>query len=108
MAADPGLVRVQLAFGAKTKEMWIKVPLEVRAPAGLRVQPSRYNVNLLVEGPIVLLRGEEFKKTIAGVMAVDPSLKPGKYELNYQVRGLPDKVRVLKRNPESVTVTIPK
>ncbi len=108
VAADPGLVRVQLAFGAKTKELWIKAPLEVRAPAGLKVRPSRDSVNLLVEGPISLLRGEDFKQGIACVMAVDPSLRPGKHELNFQVRGLPDKVRVLKRNPESVTVTIPK
>lgn len=107
VVADPGLVRVQLAFGAKTKEMWIKVPLEVRAPAGLKVRPSRDSVGLLVEGPVALLRNEEFKQNAAAVMAVDPSLKPGKYELNYQVRGLPDKVRVLKRTPESVTVTIP-
>ncbi|HMM37264.1 MAG TPA: CdaR family protein [Desulfovibrio sp.] len=108
VSADPGLVRMILAFGVKTKELWIKIPLDVRASPGLKVRPSRDNVRLLVEGPQALLRTSEFKKDIHAAMVVDPGLRPGKHELNYQVRGLPDKVRVLKRDPETVTVTIPK
>ncbi len=106
VTSDPGVVRLTLLFGPKVREVWVKVPLTVRAPAGMTVRPSRNSVSLQLEVPLPVLKNEKYKDDIGAVTAVDAGLSHGRHDLSFQVRGLPAKVRVLKKTPETVTVTV--
>lgn len=106
VTSEPGVVRLTLAFGPKTREIWLKMPLTIKAPPGMTVRPSRDVVSLQLEVPVPLLKNDKYKDDISAVMTVDPGLSKGRHELAFQVRGLPDKVRVLKKAPETVTVTV--
>lgn len=105
--ASPGQVRVEAFFTPKTRQIWIKVPLEFQSPEGYQVSVAQKYVRLLIEGPVFLFHDDDFRKEINATLVFGSSMAPGKYELDFDVN-LPDDCRLEKRNPETVTTTLKK
>lgn len=105
--ASPGQVRVEAFFGPKTRQIWVKLPLEVVAPAGYKVGVVQDYVRLLIEGPISLFRNNEYRNEMAAKLVFGEELAPGKFDLGYEVT-LPDGCRLEKKNPETVQSTLKK
>lgn len=105
--ASPAQVRVEAFFGPKTREIWVKLPLNVEAPDGFKVSVPQNYVRLLMEGPIKLFRNNEFRKDMSATLLFGIELAPGKYDLTYDVV-LPEGCRLLKMNPETVKTTLKK
>lgn len=105
--ASPGQVRVEAFFGPKTREIWVKLPLNVNAPDGFKAAVPQDFVRLLIEGPIRLFRNNEYRKEMAANLVFGEQTSSGKFELDYTV-ALPDGCRLLKKNPETVHTTLNK
>jgi len=105
--ASPGQVRVEAFYGPKTRQIWIKVPLEVEAPEGYKATVSQNYVRLLIEGPVFLFRDNEYRKDVLATLAFGGEMAPGKFDLDYDVM-LPDGCRLEKKNPETVTTKLKK
>lgn len=105
--ASPAQVHVEALFGPKTREIWVKLPLQVEAPDGFRVSVPQDYVRLLIEGPIRLFRNSEFRKDMAATLLFGIELNPGKHDLIYDVT-LPEGCTLLKMNPETITATLKK
>ncbi|WP_243546853.1 CdaR family protein [Pseudodesulfovibrio tunisiensis] len=103
--ASPGQVRVEVAFAARTKEIWIKLPLEIPETGRFAVRTSQDYVRFLMEGPLYLFRDNDFRKDMAARLVLPDNPGPGRYELDYHVT-LPEGCRVVKRNPEVVSTEI--
>jgi len=105
--ASPGQVRVEALFGPQTRQIWVKVPLEVQAPEGYKASVSQKFVRLLIEGPIYLFRDNEYRKDVVVSLLFGSEMTPGKFDLDYDVV-LPDGCRLEKKNPETVTTILKK
>lgn len=105
--ASPGQVRVEAFYGPKTRQIWVKVPLEVEAPEGYKATVSQNYVRLLIEGPVFLFRDNEYRKDVLASLVFGSEMAPGKFDLDYDVL-LPDGCRLEKKNPETVTTKIKK
>lgn len=104
---SPSQVRVEAFFGPKTRDIWVKLPLTVETPEGIKATPVQNFVRLQIEGPIALFRNNEYRKDMAATLLFSPGLTSGKQGLEYEVV-LPEGCRLLKKNPETVTTTIKK
>lgn len=102
---DPAQVRIAIKFKPKTKEIWVKIPLNVVAPKSLAVTPRQDYVRLLIDGPLLWYRDNTFRKDISAFLDVPKDIGPGEYDMEYKVV-VPDGVKVEKLNPETVGVTI--
>ena len=105
--ASPAQVRVEALFGPKTRQIWVKVPLDVAPPDGYRVSVSQDYVRLQIDGPVFLFRDDEFRKGVSASLLLPSSVKSGKLDLEYEVV-LPEGCRLEKKNPETVTITLKK
>ncbi|MCJ2164250.1 MULTISPECIES: CdaR family protein [unclassified Pseudodesulfovibrio] len=105
--ASPGQVRVEAFFTPKTRQIWVKVPLEFHEPGGYKATVSQQYVRLLIEGPVFLFHDDEYRKAIGASLTFGTTMAPGTFELDYDVT-LPDGCRLEKRNPETVTTTLKK
>lgn len=103
--AIPGQVRVEIRFASKSRQIWVKIPLTVNAPEGIRVKTKQDYVRLLLEGPVYLFRDMEFRKDMSAEVTVPEGMKPGQYELDYTVR-LPEGCRLERQNPETIKAVI--
>jgi len=105
--ASPAQVRVEAFFGPKTRDIWVKLPLEVVDSAGFKAAPVQDFVRLHMEGPVALFRNNEYRKDMTATLVFGGKMAPGKFDLEYEVI-LPDGCRLLKKNPETVKTTIKK
>ncbi|BDQ33108.1 CdaR family protein [Pseudodesulfovibrio portus] len=105
--ASPAQVRVKALFGPKTRQIWVKVPLDVNSPDGYRASVSQDYVRLEIEGPVFLFRDDEYRKGVSAALLFPSSVKSGKFDLEYEVV-LPEGCRLEKKNPETVTTTLKK
>ncbi|QJB54925.1 CdaR family protein [Pseudodesulfovibrio sp. zrk46] len=105
--ASPGQVRMEAFFGPKTRDIWVKLPLQVVAPGGVKATPVQDYVRLQIEGPIALFRNNEYRKDMAATLVFGPQMALGSFDLEYEVV-LPEGCRLLKKNPETVKTTIKK
>lgn len=102
----PAEVTVMALFGLKTREIWIKVPLEIKAPEDYTVKPVQDYVRLLIEGPVTLFLDNEFRKDVHTTLIIQDGLAAGEYEdLIYAVE-LPENCSLIRRNPETIRATI--
>lgn len=102
---SPSQVRVKVEFGPVLDDIWVKVPLEVEPPTGLRASASQDYVRLLIEGPIMLFRNREFRKDVAAKLRFPPGAGVGAHDLQYDVT-LPQGCRLVKRNPTAIQVRL--
>lgn len=105
--ASPGQVNVEALFAAKTREIWVKVPIEYQDPEGFKVSVSQRYVRLLIQGPVFLFHDDEYRKSILASVAFGDKPAEGRFELNYDVT-LPEGCQLEKKNPETVTTVIKK
>ncbi|AMK11402.1 MAG: YbbR-like domain-containing protein [Pseudodesulfovibrio sp.] len=105
--ASPGQVSVEAFFAPKTREIWVKVPLEIQDPDGYKASVAQKYVRLLIEGPVFLFHDDEYRKAIIATVLPGNKVTPGTFELDYDVT-LPEGCRLEKKNPETVTTTIKK
>jgi len=105
--ASPGQVRVEAFFGPKTRQIWVKLPLDVRTPEGYKAVVTQDFVRLLIEGPISLFRDNEYRKDMSASLMFGSEMAAGKFDLDYDVV-LPDGCRLEKKNPETVQTTLKK
>lgn len=105
--ASPGQVRVEAFFGPKTREIWVKIPLEVQAPDGYKASVAQDYVRLLIDGPIALFRNNEYRKSMTARLLFGPGVASGKHDLDYEI-SLPEGCRLEKKNPETVQTTLKK
>jgi YbbR domain-containing protein len=103
--ASPGQVKAILHFSPKMRQIWVKIPLTVQSPEGIRVKPRQDYVRLLLEGPVYLFRDRQFRNDVAAVIKVGEDARAGKYEMGYTVL-LPDDCRLERKNPETISLTI--
>lgn len=103
--ADPGKVRVVLEFGLKTRDVWVKLPVEV-LPSGLgqvTVRPAV--VQVYVEAPVTLLRDPDFKGGFSAYVILEQNPVPGRRTAPCRLR-LPPGATLLKVAPEEVEVVV--
>lgn len=105
--ASPGQVAVEAFFAPKTREIWVKVPLELQDPDGYKASVAQKYARLLIEGPVFLFHDDEYRKAIVATVVFGSKVAPGTFELDYDVT-LPEGCRLEKKNPETVTTTIKK
>ncbi|WP_319467602.1 CdaR family protein [uncultured Pseudodesulfovibrio sp.] len=105
--ASPSQVRVEGFFGPKTREIWVKLPLDMELPDGFRAKVGQDYVRLLIEGPISLFRNNEYRKAMSAAVVFGPETVAGSFDLDYDVV-LPDGCRLVKKNPETIKTTIKK
>jgi YbbR domain-containing protein len=105
--ASPAQVHVKALFGPKTRQIWVKVPLDVSPPDGYRASVPQDYVRLQIEGPVFLFRDDEYRKNVSAALLFPSSIKSGKLDLEYEVV-LPEGCRLEKKNPETVTTTLKK
>lgn len=102
--AEPARVRVELAFGPKTKDVWVRLPVEVRPPApGTAVRPA--TVQVYVETPVTLLREPDFKDRFGAYVPLEQNAAAGRRNMAYRL-DLPPDVTLLKAVPDEVEVTV--
>ena len=83
--ASPGQVRVEAFFGPKTRQVWVKLPLEVQAPEGYKISVAQDFVRLQIEGPISLFRDNEYRNDMVAKLVFGDEVVPGKFDLEYDV-----------------------
>jgi YbbR domain-containing protein len=105
--AQPGQVSVEAFFEPKTREIWVKVPIEFQAPEGFQANVQQRYVRLLIEGPVFLFHDDEYRKSIIATVAFGEKAAEGEFEFDYDVT-LPEGCRLEKKNPETVTAVIKK
>ncbi|WP_419788330.1 YbbR-like domain-containing protein [Pseudodesulfovibrio sp.] len=105
--ASPGQVRVEAFFGPKTREIWVKMPLELVVPDDFNVSVSQDYVRLLIDGPVALFRNNEYRKDMRVKLVLGSHVTPGTFELDYDAI-LPDGCRIVKKNPETITTVLKK
>jgi len=103
--SDPAKVRVVLNFGLKTRDVWVRLPVEVlpQPRTGVTVRPS--TVQAYVETPVTLLREPDFKEKRGAYVILEQNATSGRRVLNCRLR-LPPGVTLLKAVPEEVEVTL--
>ncbi len=104
---EPRQVRVDLNFGPKLKQVWIKVHLDVDSPDSLTVKVRQDFVRLLLEGPVSLFEIDEFRKDVKATLRISDAIASGNHDLEYQVE-LPKSCRLERRNPETVEINVKK
>lgn len=102
---NPAQVKIAIRFKPKTKEIWVKIPLNVVGPKEYLVTPRQDYVRLLVDGPLIWYRDNSFRKDISALLTVPKDIGPGQYDMQYKVI-VPDGVTVEKLNPETVGVDV--
>lgn len=105
--ASPGQVNVEAYFAPKTREIWVKVPIEYQDPEGFKAAVSQRYVRLLIQGPVFLFHDDEYRKAILASVVFGGKVVEGRFELDYEVT-LPEGCRLEKKNPETVTTIIKK
>ena len=101
----PGVVTVEMSILPKTKEIWVKVPLEVEAPDTLLVRPRQDFVRLYIKGPLYLFRNNDFRNDIHAVLRVPRNAPPELNDQPFDVL-LPGDVTLERKNPEVVSATV--
>ncbi|WP_207259800.1 CdaR family protein [Desulfovibrio sp. Huiquan2017] len=105
--ASPGQVNVEAYFAPKTREIWVKVPIEYQNPEGFKASVSQRYVRLLIQGPLFLFHDDEYRKAILASVVFGGKVVEGRFELDYDVT-LPEGCKLEKKNPETVTTVIKK
>lgn len=105
--ASPAQVHVEAFFGPKTREVWVKVPLDLNPPEGHNATVQQDYVRLLIEGPVFLFRDDAYRHDVSVSVLFSSEATPGKYDLEYDVV-LPEGCRLVKKNPETVNITLKK
>lgn len=105
--STPGQVRVEAFYGPKMREIWVKLPLDMKLPENLKAKVGQDYVRLLIEGPISLFRNNEYRQEMSATLLLGPETVAGSFDLDYDVV-LPDGCRLVKKNPETVKTTIKK
>ncbi len=103
--SDPAKVRVVLNFGLKTKDVWVRLPVDI-LPQTLHgtVRPS--TVQVYVETPVTLLRDPDFKDQFGAYVVLEQNAT-GRRTTPYRLR-LPPDVVLLKAVPDEVEVAVEK
>ncbi len=102
--ADPAKVRVTLNFGLKTKDVWVRLPVEVLPTSpGATVRPG--TVQVYVETPVTLLREPGFKERFGAYVVLEQNATAGRRTVAYRLR-LPPDVTLLKAVPDEVEVAV--
>jgi YbbR domain-containing protein len=105
--ASPGQVRVEAFFGPKTREIWVKMPLNVTPPDGFTASVSQDYVRLLIEGPIAMFRNNEYRKEISVDLEFGSEPSAGTFALTYGAV-LPEGCRIVQKNPETIKTRLKK
>jgi YbbR domain-containing protein len=103
--SDPAKVRVVLNFGLKTKDIWVRLPVDVlpQKMSGAAVRPS--TVQVYVETPVTLLREPDFKEKFGAYVVLEQNASAGRRNMPYRLR-LPPDVTLLKAVPDEVEVSV--
>lgn len=110
MKATPARVTVRFVFEEKTKDVWVKLPVEARIvgqgmdpQSQVEVKPEM--VQLHVEVPLSLLRKKDFKKEFAAFVDIDSPLSKGWNVIEYNTR-LPAGCTLLKAVPQKIEIQV--
>jgi YbbR domain-containing protein len=103
--SDPAKVRVTLQFGLKTKDVWIRLPVDILPAnlAGASVRPT--SVQVYVETPVTLLREPDFKERFGAYVVLEQNATAGRRNMAYHLK-LPPEATLLKAVPDEVEVVV--
>mgnify|MGYP000975261630 CR=1 FL=1 len=104
--SDPAKVRVVLNFGLKTKDVWVRLPVDI-LPQTLHGTVRPGTVQVYVETPVTLLRDPDFKDQFGAYVVLETNATAGRRAMPYRLR-LPPDVILLKAVPDEVEVTVDK
>jgi len=105
--SSPSKVRVEALFGPKTRDIWVKLPLNVLSPDGYKTTTSQNFVRLHIEGPIYLFRNNEYRQEMEAALIFGGEVAPGKFDLAYDVV-LPERCSLIEKKPETIITVIKK
>ena len=103
--ADPAKVKVVLNFGLKTKDVWLRLPVDVTAPAGVTATVRPATVQVYVEVPVTMLREPDFRDRFGAVVALEPHPAPGRRTMAYRLK-LPPDATLHKAVPDEAEVAV--
>jgi len=103
--AEVGEVQVEFKLAPKTRELWVRRPVELKKPQDLTVVSDQKFVRLKLALPLYLLKREDWRNMIQVRLFLGERFLPGKYNLDYQVT-LPPDTKLLEKRPERIAVQI--
>ena len=83
--ASPAQVHVEALFGPKTREVWVKVPLELNPPEGYKATVQQDYVRLLIEGPVFLFRDDAYRNEVSASVLFASQVASGRFDLEFDV-----------------------
>jgi YbbR domain-containing protein len=103
--AEVGEVQVEFKLAPKTRELWVRRPVELKKPQDLTVVSDQKFVRLKLALPLYLLKREGWRDMIQVRLEVKKNIQPGNYNLDYQVI-LPPYTQLLEKRPERIAVQV--
>lgn len=110
VSAEPADVRVRIAWRARTKEVWIKLPVSVggeNTELVERAYAAPANVQIYAKVPLPILRQEGFRDLFQAMVTLPPSAKAKRRVLPLTVT-VPSGVTMSRQVPEKVEVRFKK
>ncbi|MFP4315674.1 MAG: YbbR-like domain-containing protein [Desulfovibrionales bacterium] len=107
LEADPPQVQVRLSFKPKTRDIWVKLPVEVKVPKNLNVELQAPEVRVHMDLPVTLFQKPTWREELSVQLTITPDTKPGDYELVPRIT-VPRWGEILETRPEKVNVTVTK
>ncbi|WP_290919420.1 CdaR family protein [Halodesulfovibrio sp.] len=103
--ATPAVVQVTYMLGLLSQERTIVRDVVVLPRKGLSIALNRPAVKLTISVPESLKDNSALIDTVRVILDLPRDITPGEYQLPYRLE-LPDKITVVKAEPEILTVTV--
>ena len=109
VTSEVGSVRVDLEYTAKTKTVWIRLPVKIlpESVEGRTVTVKPATIQIQADTTLIVLRQEGFRSLFQAAVVVPASFEAGKHLVPLTVR-VPGGCALLKTVPEKVEVRIKK
>ncbi len=102
---DPVEVEVNIAFGLKTKALWIRIPVAMQVAGSAQASLITKHVGVLVEGPLSAIRSLDLRKDVEATLLLPGNPAPGKHTYPYKVV-IPQGLTIKELSPPAVEVQV--
>jgi hypothetical protein len=102
---DPVEVTVNIAFGLKTKALWLRLPVAMQVAGAAHATLLTKHVGVLVEGPVSAIRNLDLRKDVEASLTIPANVAQGKHTLPYKV-SVPQGLTIKELSPPAVEVQV--
>lgn len=102
---EPNQVTVRLLLKPKTKEVTLKVPLQVRVAKKWKVEVSEMTIRVMASLPVAVLENQSWREQIKAQLVVPPEAQAGVHTLKVDIY-LPDWGRLLDVKPQTIQLRL--